>query len=541
MVFDESDRIFDELRFPVTIVFPIQIRYLMYTHQPEALEALAAKIGSIELPSMRAICQAYSAWASATALFIRGRDSAATMAAFEHAERLGNAWGFVRRDLLTSFASVAFVEGSSEVARAVLERAQRAADRRPSAWITAHLRRAEGTLLINEGRIEEGRTLLDAATATFVAAGDRVGAAFAHYGAAGVARLTGEADAEARTFAARSELTTLGLPDPTWIDRAMLRAAEAIAHHQSWPRPETIPTVLTPSLELALQRVAVAGASFPMVLKELVAVVKQLTGGPAVIEDERHQRLCEINVDAPVVAWFDLTGCGRRLRLGITKPLADGDHAALRLLILVAGLALQVVSLRGGERPSATPEVVVPDVPGLIVASAAMRRLLGDVTRLAGSRATVTITGESGAGKEVIARALHELSPRAAKPYIAFNCAAVSHDLFEGQLFGYKKGAFTGAKRGSRRRDPRGRWWHPVPRRDRRAAARHPAEAAEVPRSGRGVPARRRATAHRRRARDRRDQPRSRRGGRARSVPPGSVLSPARRAARRAAAARSPR
>jgi hypothetical protein len=444
-VFDEADRIFDELRFPVTIVFPIQIRYLLYTNQPEALDALAAKLAAVTLPSMRAICRAYAAWVAATALFTRGADAAATMAAFEHAERLGSGWGFVRRDLLTSFASVAFVEGTTEDARAVLERAQRAAERRPSAWVTAHLKRAEGTLLVNEGRLDEGRTVLDAATATFVASGDRVGAAFAHYGAAGVARLTGGADAEARTFAAESELAALGLPHPRWIDRAITRAAHAIATRAEWPRREAIPTVLTSSLELSLQRVAVAGASFTMVIKELVSVVKQLTGGPAVIVDEHDQRLCDIQVDAPVVAWFDITGGPRRLRLGITKPVADGDQAALRVLVLVAGLALQIVGLRGSDRPSVSPEVVVPDVPGLIVASAAMRRLLGDVTRLAGSRATVTITGESGAGKEVIARALHELSPRAAKPYIAFNCAAVPHDLFEGQLFGYKKGAFTGA------------------------------------------------------------------------------------------------
>jgi tetratricopeptide (TPR) repeat protein len=444
-VFVESDRIFDVLRFPVTIVFPIQIRYLQYTSQPEALEALAAKLGAVELPSMRAICQAYAAWASATALFTRGGESLATMAAFAHAERLSSGWGFLRRDLLTAFANVAFVEGTTDEARAALERAQRAAERRPSAWVTAHLKRAEGTLLVNEGRIEEGRTLLDAATATFDASGDRVAAAYAHYGAAGIARLTGEADAEARTFAAEAELAALGLHHPRWIDRAMTRAAQALATQTEWPRREAIPTVLTPSLELSMQRVAVAGASFAMVIKELVSVVKQLTGGPAVIEDEQHQRMCDTQVDGPVVAWFDIKGGTRRLRLGITKPLADGDHAALRVLVLVAGLALQIVGLRGSERTSASPEVVVPDVPGLIVASAAMRRLLGDVTRLAGSRATVTITGESGAGKEVIARALHELSPRAAKPYIAFNCAAVPHDLFEGQLFGYKKGAFTGA------------------------------------------------------------------------------------------------
>jgi DNA-binding NtrC family response regulator len=113
------------------------------------------------------------------------------------------------------------------------------------------------------------------------------------------------------------------------------------------------------------------------------------------------------------------------------------------LVALVAGLALEAAELRGGENPAIAAEV--PEIPGLIAASPAMRRVLGDVGRLAGSRATVVITGESGVGKELIAHALCKVSSRADGPYIAFNCASVPHELFEGQLFGYRKGAFTGA------------------------------------------------------------------------------------------------
>lgn len=55
------------------------------------------------------------------------------------------------------------------------------------------------------------------------------------------------------------------------------------------------------------------------------------------------------------------------------------------------------------------------------------------------------MTGESGSGKEVVARAVHALSDRKHGPFVAFNCAAVPRELFEGQLFGYRRGAFTGA------------------------------------------------------------------------------------------------
>jgi DNA-binding NtrC family response regulator len=84
-------------------------------------------------------------------------------------------------------------------------------------------------------------------------------------------------------------------------------------------------------------------------------------------------------------------------------------------------------------------------MPGFIAASQAMRRLRSELVRLSGSRSTVIISGESGSGKEVVARAIHELSTRAGRPFVAFNAATVPRELFEGQLFGYRKGSFTGA------------------------------------------------------------------------------------------------
>jgi two-component system response regulator FlrC len=88
--------------------------------------------------------------------------------------------------------------------------------------------------------------------------------------------------------------------------------------------------------------------------------------------------------------------------------------------------------------PGTDDEQVIAEDPG-------MRGLLDMARRVAMSDASVLITGESGTGKEVLARFLHRNSPRAAKPFVAINCAAIPEQLLESTLFGHEKGAFTGA------------------------------------------------------------------------------------------------
>jgi two-component system nitrogen regulation response regulator NtrX len=131
----------------------------------------------------------------------------------------------------------------------------------------------------------------------------------------------------------------------------------------------------------------------------------------------------------------------RATRLGafdyLEKPL---DPA--RLLVTIRN------ALQSGELQRRNRELVarVGAGQGLLGSSAVMQRLRDEVERAARSDARVLITGENGTGKELVARALHEGSPRADGPFGRVNCAAIPRDLIESELFGHEKGAFTGAE-----------------------------------------------------------------------------------------------
>jgi DNA-binding NtrC family response regulator len=120
----------------------------------------------------------------------------------------------------------------------------------------------------------------------------------------------------------------------------------------------------------------------------------------------------------------------------ITKPF---EQEELRKVIAKAARAHDL------ERQNVHASFADGDRPPLVGESPAMRTIYEMVARVADSPSTVLITGESGTGKELIAKALHRGSSRRDKPLIKVNCAAIPKDLVESELFGYERGAFTGA------------------------------------------------------------------------------------------------
>src|SRR5437762_507111 len=120
-------------------------------------------------------------------------------------------------------------------------------------------------------------------------------------------------------------------------------------------------------------------------------------------------------------------------------------------LLSILGTQVELArALRRGERLEAENKMLRADGDGarplLIAASAAMQPVLELARHVGPSDANVLITGENGTGKEVIARTLHALSPRAAKPMVTVNAGALAEGTFESELFGHVRGAFTDAK-----------------------------------------------------------------------------------------------
>jgi nitrogen regulation protein NR(I) len=156
--------------------------------------------------------------------------------------------------------------------------------------------------------------------------------------------------------------------------------------------------------------------------------------------------LRRVSVDYPDVPVILITAHGSvdsavaALKLGafdyITKPF---EQEELKKVIAKAARAHDL------ERQNVHPGSGDGEKPPLVGQSPAMRAIYEMVARVADSPSTVLITGESGTGKELIAHALHRGSSRRDKPLIKVNCAAIPKDLVESELFGYERGAFTGA------------------------------------------------------------------------------------------------
>jgi two-component system nitrogen regulation response regulator GlnG len=145
-------------------------------------------------------------------------------------------------------------------------------------------------------------------------------------------------------------------------------------------------------------------------------------------------------------AYTDIASTAGAFRGGayefLSKPFDLDDAVALAARAMPASASADLKASVAGGDPDDRAQSVGPQ---LIGAAPAMRALFRSIGRLAQASLSVLVTGETGTGKELVARALHRESPRARKPFIALNTAAVPSELLESELFGHEAGAFTGA------------------------------------------------------------------------------------------------
>jgi Nif-specific regulatory protein len=187
------------------------------------------------------------------------------------------------------------------------------------------------------------------------------------------------------------------------------------------------------------------------------AVVPRVSREPRFLHRaaERTQREDEITFTCVAIT---LDG-GTVGTLGIEQRYVPGQHGdrtvhALRIAAGMIAQALRIQRLIDAERRQLVEENTQLrqelreryEFTHMIGNSGPMRRVYNEVNQVVDTNATVLIRGESGTGKELIAHALHQHSPRAGKPFVRVNCAALPETLVESELFGYERGAFTGAQ-----------------------------------------------------------------------------------------------
>ncbi len=458
--FEEAAAIYAEVlpsalrgAIPLTPIVSVYMRFCLISGRHEAMRALATTLQDDHgrpADSSREACAAYAR----ALLCVAGGDDPDTAAEnFQRAERASSGWYMLLRDLLVFSVPVYLAAERIHEARTQLRRAQRYLDQFPSAWASAQLRRFEGVVLALDGRYPEARHLLEASIAAFELAEDIPDTIMARYHLAVIEALIGVEGAADKVARWQAELDRYGIFVPRGLTRTLghlidaTRLPKVAATHAPW-------TMALSTLVVPLQRIATRGAAGPLIQRELTSVLDTLLPGRtrAVEEVDSNGEARILCGTRPRIAShaesFEFgDGAGRRYRLVIEGPIDDEQRAGFSILALAAGLALEVAVLRG--LGAANQGALVPtrdeELPGFIAASQPMRRLRSELVRLSGSRATVVLFGESGTGKELVARALHDLSDRKTKPYVAFNAASVPRDLFEGQLFGYRRGAFTGA------------------------------------------------------------------------------------------------
>jgi hydrogenase-4 transcriptional activator len=395
--------------------------------------------------------------------------------AFEMAERIGDRQAVCDSRLL--LAAIYLEQGRmDECAEELHHVTEETAESAPDLALAGEAQRLEGMLASARGDATLAAHHFGRSVSIFEMLGDRYRGALAYYGL-GTAYSSTQPD-RAEEHLARAALIFRELG----AELNLAQAEEALRALEPEIRPDRRGEQSALSQLLTL-RLTEAVASRELLLRELAAVIHQETKASRVliiepaeageykpvvshgctaeeitryteelakIESETEREEFSAKHDAAIISLRAANAQPAMLVVSPRSAAALPDNVSLQPLLRVVELGMDVCSLRDRERtgrdPQDTTHVVDQSLlPGFIHSSPAMTRLVEEVNKIRSSDVTVLVTGESGTGKELVSRAIHALSSRRNKVFVPFNCTAVPKELTEGYLFGYRRGAFTGA------------------------------------------------------------------------------------------------
>jgi hydrogenase-4 transcriptional activator len=367
-----------------------------------------------------------------------------------------------------------------EQARSFLKQAQEQLNQKPSSFISGFMQRLTGRLKSVEGPLSDAAQHITASISIFTAVGDRYELGRSHLELAAVL-VKSESLGKAQ-FHIREAIGILqDLEAQNELDRA--RGIESIIEHQlSMLSSASLLPQTEPVSDLSLlRRLAESCIKSDVLLQEFATIVFELF---------RLRKLIIFQDSEESQSILLARGCSRKEAMeqrGRLKSQLDGDRkifsngalikiASVRhydvrfyfelsqgsfseaqlerieLFLEFIRLGLENCALRTGVSIEAGADLGMPSgyepnilIQGFVYSSPTMCRVVEQIKKIRTSDVTVLITGESGTGKELVARAIHAESARREGAFVAFNCTATPRELIESQLFGHRRGSFTGA------------------------------------------------------------------------------------------------
>jgi hydrogenase-4 transcriptional activator len=419
--------------------------------------------------ALRTLVRCYIALGSESAALAKGAEALAM------AESIGDRQAICESYLIMAEAHLS--RGELAECSAQLQKAtEQATDSHSDLNFTGEAQRLYGELAMAQSDPATAAQHFGRSVSIFDMLGDRYRAARAHYE-------LGRAFAGAQPNRAIEHMTrAVNTFRELGARLDFARAEEALAAVDRTTPPEQLPEA--PALtQLLTLRLAEAVASRELLLREFAAIMRQETSAERVLivergEDKRPRVVVahgsndsesgriaeELNAlkteeereryakkhDASIIPLRSANAPPAILFISPRERATLPANISIDPLLRIVELGMEVCALRAGAHKdtSSTEQDALAGaslMPGFIHSSPAMTRLVEEVHKIRSSDVTVLVTGDSGTGKELVARAIHALSSRRAKVFVPFNCTAVPKELSEGYLFGYRRGAFTGA------------------------------------------------------------------------------------------------